>query len=69
MKKQLIRTSPGFIENTDRTRKMRRPMRCHCCGITKDVSQFVRFARKRCVTCRAKEPRTKPVRVYCRDDR
>ena len=69
MKKKLIKTAPGAIEKTDRTRKMQRPLRCHCCGITNDASQFVRFVRKLCATCRAKEHRTKPVHGYWRDDK
>lgn len=69
MKKKVIKTAPGAIEDTARTRRMRRKIRCNSCGITQSASRIVRFVRKLCATCRAKEHRTKPVRSYWRDDK
>ena len=53
-KKQLMRTAPGMVEHTSRTRRMKRPMRCSSCGTTQHFRRIVVFDRKkgkRCTKC------------------
>lgn len=51
-KPKLIKTRPG---STDRTRGMKRPMRCDSCGTTQEFSKMVQFVRRLCTNCKAKQ--------------
>ncbi len=55
---KLIKTRPGKVENTLRTQRMKRPMRCWSCRTTKEFIWIVRFKRMLCLQCLEKKSET-----------
>jgi hypothetical protein len=59
MRKKIIRTNPGKLEQTIRTEAMKNRRRCIVCAITKEASRFSRWAIYVCEECYEKPPKQK----------